>query len=133
MTQFNEAIVRYHRILESDAFRDLAWADTLQEQMRQHHLLSGAHRVSPVLRPHFVTQRQYSNLVRATESLHCAIDRMERLTLSSPALMARMAMLPAEKMLAAVDPGYSYLSVTSLLDTHLNNGTLHVVGAPDTG
>jgi hypothetical protein len=131
MTQFNEAIVRYHRILESDAFRDLAWADTLQEQMRQHHLLSGAHRISPVLRPHFVTQRQYSNMVRATESLHCAIDRMERLTLSSPALMSRMAMLPAEKMLAAVDPGYSYLSVTSLLDTHLNNGTLHVVGAPD--
>ena len=56
---------------------------------------------------------------------------MERLTLSSPALMSRMAMLPAEKMLAAVDPGYSYLSVTSLLDTHLNNGTLHVVGARD--
>ena len=35
---------------------------------------------------------------------------------------------PAEKMLAAVDPGYPYLAVTSLLDTHLNNGSLQFVG-----
>jgi hypothetical protein len=35
--------------------------------------------------------------------------------------------------LAAVDPGYPYLSVTSLLDTHLNNGSLQFVGyAADT-
>lgn len=131
MTQFNEAIARYHRILESDAFRDLAWADTLNEKMRERRLVSGSHRVSPVLRPHFITQRQYAGLVKATESLHCAMDRMERLALSSPALLSRMSMLPAEKMLASVDPGYSYLSVTSLLDTHLNNGSLSVVGSPD--
>jgi hypothetical protein len=44
-----------------------------------------------------------------------------------------MQMLPAEKMLAAVDPGYPYLAVTSLMDTHLNNGTLRFVGyAADT-
>src|SRR4051794_8702255 len=115
MSQLNEAIARYHRLLETEPFNDLAWADTLTEQMRQHHLSSGTHRVAPVLRPHFISQRQYTNLVRATESLHCAMDRIERLTLSSPALMSRMAMLPAEKMLASVDPGYSYLSVTSLL------------------
>ena len=35
------------------------------------------------------------------------------------------------RMLAQIDPGYSHLAVTSLLDTHLNNGTLHVVGTPD--
>jgi len=40
-------------------------------------------------------------------------------------------MLPAEKMLASVDPGYSYLSVTSLLNAHLNNGSLQVIGAQD--
>ena len=47
--------------------------------------------------------------------------------------MSRMQMLPAEKMLASVDPGYPYLAVTSLLDTHLNNGSLQFVGyAADT-
>ena len=38
-----------------------------------------------------------------------------------------MELLPAEKMLASIDPGYPFLAVTSLLDTHLNNGTLHFV------
>jgi hypothetical protein len=46
------------------------------------------------------------------------------MALSSPALMSRMEMLPAEKMLASVDPGYPFFSVTSLLDTHLHNGTV---------
>ena len=50
------------------------------------------------------------------------------MALSTPSLMSRMQMLPAEKMLASVDPGYPYLSVTSLLDTHLNNGSLQFVG-----
>jgi hypothetical protein len=102
--------------------------DALQEKMRSQHLTVAGRRIAPVLRPHFVTQRQYANLVKAAESLYTAMDRVERLALATPALMARMAMLPAEKMLASVDPGYSYTTVTSLLDTHLNNGTLQFVG-----
>ncbi|HYO81654.1 MAG TPA: hypothetical protein VES20_09650 [Bryobacteraceae bacterium] len=132
MTQLNEAIARYHRLLENDNFKDLAWADALQQKLQAHHLGAGR-RLAPVLRPHFVTQRQYTNLVRASEALYSAMDRMERMALQTPSLLARMAMLPAERMLASIDPGYSHFSVTSLLDTRLNNGTLHVVGCtPDT-
>src|SRR3954462_7920688 len=131
MSQLNEAIARYHRILEADDFKDLTWVEELTDKLRDKHLASGSHRVAPVLRPHFITQRQYTNLVKATESLHCAMDRIERLALSTPSLMSRMSMLPAERMLAQIDPGYSHLAVTSLLDTHLNNGSLHVVGTPD--
>ncbi|MGH9631903.1 MAG: hypothetical protein ACRD7E_26665 [Bryobacteraceae bacterium] len=80
------------------------------------------------MRPHFITQRQYTGLVRAAEALYSAIDKIEKMALSQPSLMARMEMLPAEKMLASLDPGYPYLAVTSLLDTHLNNGSLHFVG-----
>ncbi|MGB9606597.1 MAG: circularly permuted type 2 ATP-grasp protein, partial [Bryobacteraceae bacterium] len=38
-----------------------------------------------------------------------------------------MELLPAEKMLASLDPGYPYLTVTSLLDTRLMNGSLYFV------
>lgn len=128
MSQLNEAIARYHRLLESETHQDLSWADALEQKLREHHLLDGGRRVSPVLRPHFITQRQYANLVKAAESLYCAIDRMEKLALATPSLMSRMEMLPAEKMLASIDPGYPYMAVTSLLDAHLNNGTLQFVG-----
>jgi hypothetical protein len=127
MTQLNEAVARYHRLLESEPFKDLAWAEALQQKMQSHRLLEGGRRASPVLRPHFITQRQYTNLVKAAEALYCAIDRIEKLALVSPALMSRMQMLPAEKLLASIDPGYPYLAVTSLLDAHINNGTLQFV------
>ena len=127
MTQLDEAIARYHKLLESENYRDLQWADSLHEELRSRDLLFSSRSISPVLRPHFLTQRQYANLTRAAESLHSAIDRVEGLALSTPALMSRMAMLPAEKMLASVDPGYPYFAVTSLLDASIHNGSLQVV------
>ncbi len=133
MTQMGEAIARYHKILEGDQFKDLAWAHELQDRMKADNLAVGGKPVSPVLRPHFITRRQYDGLVKAVESFSSAVDRVENMAIGSPALMARMEMLPAEKMLAAVDPGYPFLSVTSLIDTHLNNGTMRFARyIPDT-
>ncbi len=128
MTQLNEAIARYHKLLESDAHRDLAWAAALEEKMSAQRLTIAGRPISPVLRPHFVSHRQYANLVKAAEALYSAIDRVEKIALSTPSFMSRMEMLPAEKMLASVNPGYPYMAVTSLLDTHMNNGSLHFVG-----
>jgi hypothetical protein len=127
MAQLGEAIARYNKILESEPYRDLEWANTLQEQMKVRRLMSGNRPVSPVLRPHFVTKRQYTNLVKAAEPLHSAIHRVEKLALGTPQLLTRMHLLPAEKMLASVDPGYQFPSVTSLLDTNLHNGSLRFV------
>src|SRR5260370_6042388 len=128
MTKLDGEIARYHKPLESNSFKDLSWADALQEKMQEQHLTAGGRLISPVLRPHFVTQRQYANVTKAAESLYSAIDRIEKLALHTPTLMSRMEMLPAEKMLAILNPGYSYLAVTSMLDTHLNNGTMRFVG-----
>src|SRR6476620_729339 len=103
MTQLNEAIARYHKLLESESYKDLAWADALEDKMRAQQLTIAGRPISPVLRPHFITQRQYSGLVKAAEALYSAIDRIEKLALSTPAFMSRMEMLPAEKMLASVN------------------------------
>jgi hypothetical protein len=124
MNQLSEAVTRYHKILEGDHFKNLSWAHELQERMKAHNLVAGGKPVSPVLRPHFITRRQYTGLVKAVESFSTSLQRVQAKALNSPALLARMELLPAEKMLAAVDPGYSFPAVTSLLDTHLNNGTL---------
>src|SRR5437588_6425123 len=127
MSQLGEAIARYHKILESEPHRDLQWAEALQDRMRASKLVSGARPISPVLRPHFITKRQYANLVKAAESLFSAITRVEQMTLANTQLQSRIQMLPAEKMLASVDPGYSFLSVTSLLDTNLHNGSVRFI------
>src|SRR5262249_49565008 len=61
------------------------------------------------------------------EALICAIDRMEQMVLSNSALLARLELLPAEKMLASIDPGYQALEVAARLDTHLRNGSMRFV------
>ena len=124
MSQVGDAIHRFHKILESEPFKDMSWAEALQTRMKDEHILFGSRTASPVLRPHFITSRQYQNLVKAAESLFAAISRVQEMALANPVLLARMQLLPAEKMLASIDPGYPFLAVTDFLDTHLNNGTL---------
>ncbi len=127
MTQLDEAIARYHRILESEPYRDLRWVKNLQEQMEARQLSAGGRLLCPFLRPNFVTQKQYDNLVKTGEALISAVDRMLKLVLASPQLLNRMQLFPAEKMLAAIDPGYEMSEVSAQLDLQIQNGSLHVL------
>src|SRR5665213_746838 len=127
MTQLDEAIARYHRILESETYRDMRWVKNLQEQMEARQLSAGGRLLCPFLRPNFVTQKQYDNLVKTGEALISAVDRMLRLALASPQLLSTMQLFPAEKMLAAVDPGYEMSEVSAQLDLQIQNGSLHVM------
>lgn len=127
MTQLDEAIARYHRILESEPYRDLRWVKNLQEEMEARQLSAGGRLLCPFLRPNFVTQKQYDGLVKTGEALISAVDRMLRIALASPQLLSRMQLFPAEKMLAAIDPGYEMSEVSSQLDLQIQNGSLHVL------
>jgi uncharacterized circularly permuted ATP-grasp superfamily protein len=127
MNQLDEAVARYQKLLETEPFKDLAWAEALAERMEAEHLTQAGRLICPFLRPNFITRRQYTALVKAAEALFSAIDRVKQMALTTPALLARMELLPAEKMLASIDPGYPFLAVTSLLDTHLHNGSMFFV------
>ena len=127
MSHLQEAISRYNKILEAPAHKDLSWVRLLHEQMEAERLSAGGRLLCPFLRPNFVTRRQYESMVKTGEALISAIERMEQLVLGSPALLGRMQLLPAEKMLAAVDPGYHMSEVAARFDLHLSNGTLQVV------
>ena len=127
MSQLDDAVSRYNKSLETGPLSDLAWAEALHGRMEGSKLSAGGRLICPFLRPNFISRRQYDSLVKTGESLISAIDRMEQMVLASPALLARLELLPAEKMLAAIDPGYQALEVAARLDSHLVNGHLHFV------
>src|SRR6266550_9174770 len=106
MSQLDDAVARYNRLLESGPYRDLAWAEALHEKMESSGLSFGGRLICPFLRPHFITRRQYDSLVKTGETLICAVDRMQQMVMQNPAMLAQLELLPAEKMLAAIDPGY---------------------------
>jgi hypothetical protein len=128
MAQLGDAIARYHKFLERDSYRDLAWADELQDEMRQRQLTDACRLLAPVLRPEFILRRQLDSLCRAAEHLASVLDQVENLALEHPALLSRLQMLPAEKMLAAIPRCYSRLSVASRMDANLENGSLCLRG-----
>lgn len=128
MAQLNEAVARYHKLLGQDPYRDLSWAEELQDEMRRRNLTDSGRLVSPVLRPQFISRRQLEMLTRAVEHLATILDQIEALALESPGLLNRLQMLPAEKMLAAIPSGYARFAVTSRMDAHLQNGSLYLRG-----
>jgi uncharacterized circularly permuted ATP-grasp superfamily protein len=127
MSQLDDAVAKYNKLLESGPYRDLAWVEALHQRMENSKLSSGGRLICPFLRPHFISRRHYEQLVKTGEALIGAIDRMEQMVLSTPALLARLELLPAEKMLASIDPGYQALEVAARLDTHLYNGSMRFV------
>src|SRR5437868_6106791 len=127
MSQLDDAIARYNKLIETGPYRDPAWMDALQKRMEAERLTSSGRLVCPSLRPSFITRRQYESIVKTGEALISAIERMENMVLTNPALLARIELLPAEKMLAAIDPGYQIPEVAARLDSHVCNGSLRVV------
>jgi hypothetical protein len=128
MAQLGEAVARFNGLFESPAYRDLGWANALQAKMRAERLMESGRLVAPILRPHFLSKRQHASLTRAAQGLSSVLDQLEPIVLSSPKLMARLQMLPAEKLLAALPAGYSRFSVTPLMDAQIHNGSLHFGG-----
>src|SRR5262245_60582521 len=127
MSQLDDAVAKYNKLLESGPYRDLAWAEALHQKMEDSGLSAGGRLICPFLRPNFIPRRQYDALVKTSEGLITAIDRMQKMVLANPALLSRLELLPAEKMLAQIDPGYQALEVAARLDSHLVNGHLHFV------
>jgi hypothetical protein len=128
MPQLAEAVARYHALLENPSFRDLAWAEELQDNMRRHGLTDSGRLIAPVLRPHFLSRAQLAKLRTVAERLSRIVHRIEVLTQSCPDLLARMRMLPAEKVLASASCGYSQSTVACRMDAAVHNGTLAMNG-----
>lgn len=126
MSQVSEATARYHKLIESEPYIDLAWAEELRVRLQAEKLVNRP--LSPVLRPHFLSHREYAAVGKAAATIFSAIQRAEQLVMSNPALLARLQLLPAERMLAAVEPGYSSLTLAGLLDANVHNGSLHFAG-----
>jgi len=119
MPALGDVVNRYHRLMEQNGFGEAAWAEALQQKMREQRLTDSGRLLSPVLRPVFVTQKQLEWLTRTAAQLSIIFDKVEALLVSKPLLLNKLQMLPAEKSLLAVDPGYRHFSMAGSMDISL--------------
>ena len=128
MPALGDVVTRYHGLMEQNGFDPAAWAEELQQRMRKQRLTDSGRLLSPVLRPCFVTQRQVDALAKIAAQLSLIFDKLESVILERPALLTRLQLLPAEKSLLAVSPGYKHLSMAASFDASFQSSTCLVSG-----
>jgi hypothetical protein len=124
------AIQDYH-----DLFTDEVAAENwelLKEMMQQRRLAFGRRLLCTVLRPHFLTPREYAYIQQECNVLLGAFHRLFEAMLDQPELRAEAGLTELEEAAFAIDPGYRTPTPTGRLDsflTHEAEGepTLHFV------
>ncbi len=116
----HNAVSHYHELLTED---DLAEASRkmLDEGLERAKLIFGGRRLSPYLRPHFVTEDDWARVTRICETVWSAIQKVKDAAVEDDALLDELGLTGIERELVGIDPGYKAVSPTARLDSFLTD------------
>src|SRR5262245_47538028 len=122
----NEAVAYYHELLNDS---DLAQSSLklLNEGLEHAKLIFGGRRLSPYLRPHFVDETDFAQVVRVCETIWSAIEKVKDAAVADESLLGELGLTPIERELVKIDPGYHAVSPTARLDSFLTEDTYSFV------
>jgi uncharacterized circularly permuted ATP-grasp superfamily protein len=114
----NDAVTLYHDLLTKE---DLAQSSRamLDEGLERARLIFGGRRLSPYLRPHFVTAADWARITIICETIWGAIQKVKDAAVADPSMLDELGITETEKELVAIDPGYAEVSPTARLDSFL--------------
>src|SRR6266849_4596414 len=116
----SEAVAHYHELLKDE---ELARASLgmLDEGLERAKLIFGGRRLSPYLRPHFVTEEDFAHACEVCETIWGAIEKVKDAAVADPSLLDELGLTQTERELAQIDPGYRAVSPTARLDSFLTD------------
>ena len=109
------AVALYHDHLARANAADQA--EALFEQMRARGLTFGDRLVCSVLRPHFISERDYRFVQDAAEAVLGAIARLGQALMEDEGLRAQVGLTREEEAIIALPFGYSYPDASARLDS----------------
>lgn len=115
---FPEAVARYHDLLADQKLTDDSVA-VLDQGLENAKLIFGGRRLSPYLRPHFVSEPDFARITAICETVWSAIQKVKDAAIVDSTIVDDLGLTPIERELVAVDPGYAAVSPTSRLDSFL--------------
>jgi uncharacterized circularly permuted ATP-grasp superfamily protein len=122
----NEAVSHYHELLTEGDLAESSRA-MLDEGLERAKLIFGGRRLSPYLRPHFVTETDFARVTRICETVWSAIQKVKDRAVEDPQLLDELGLTAKEKELVSIDPGYREVSPTARLDSFLTDGAYSFV------
>ena len=113
-----EAVEFYHQLLEEG---DVAESSRrmLDEGFERAKLIFGGRRLSPYLRPHFVTESDFARVTRVCETVWSAIQKVKDAAVEDERIVDELGLTDVERELVLIDPGYRAVSPTARLDSFL--------------
>lgn len=121
-----EAVAYYHELLE-DAELAEASRRELDEGLENARLIFGGRRLSPYLRPHFVTEADWTRIVKICETIFVALQKVKDAAIGNDELLDELGITPIERELVAIDPKFKAVSPTARLDSFLTDNAYSFV------
>lgn len=123
---FPEAVARYHDLLADKKLAEDSVA-LLDDGLDKAKLIFGGRRLSPYLRPHFVSEHDFTRIVSVCETVWSAIQKVKEAAIMDESIVADLGLTAVERDLVAIDPGYAAVSPTSRLDSFLTQSAYSFV------
>src|SRR5260370_987534 len=79
----------------------------------------GGRRLSPYLRPHFVSEEDFARVQNICETVWGAIEKVKDAAVNDESLLDELGLTEIERELVKIDPGYRAVSPTARLDSFL--------------
>jgi hypothetical protein len=113
-----EAVEFYHQLLEEGDIAESS-RQMLDEGLERAKLIFGGRRLSPYLRPHFVTETDFARITRICETVWSAIQKVKDAAVEDEKIVDELGLTDIERELVRIDPGYRAVSPTARLDSFL--------------
>src|SRR5688500_5747566 len=115
-----QAVAHYHELLEdtdlaSESFR------ILHDGLEHNKLIFGGRPLSPYLRPHFVTERDWLQATASCETIWSALQKVKDAAVIDDTLLDELGVTRIERERVKIDPGYKQVSPTARLDSFLTD------------
>jgi hypothetical protein len=121
-----QAVSHYHDLLGETRLAEESRL-MLDEGLEQSRLIFGGRRLSPYLRPHFVTEEDFERICKICETVWSAIEKVKDAAIHDPTIVDDLGLTAIERELISIDPGYKAVSPTSRLDSFLTDAAYSFV------
>jgi uncharacterized circularly permuted ATP-grasp superfamily protein len=122
----SEAVALYHDLLADDELARTSLA-LLDQGLERARLIFGGRRLSPYLRPHFVSETDFTRVREVCETVWRAIEKVKDAAVADESLLDELGLTTKERELAKIDPGYRAVSPTARLDSFLTESAYSFV------
>jgi hypothetical protein len=114
----HQAVAYYHELLGDGDLADRS-RQMLDDGLERSKLIFGGRRLTPYLRPHFVTESDWERVTSVCELVFSALQKVKDAAIDDDSILDELGLSDIERELIKIDPGYRQVSPTSRLDSFL--------------